>query len=555
MVRCAMDADDPQVTSHPIPDDRREAVVSRLARLGLVGGDAIPTSRRLLDSFDARLAEAGLRAVAVCAGGPPAHDRSGAGVRLMVSGGRGGVATVELPAAPAWPADLPAGPLRNRLAELLDVRTLLPVVELKGVEQLWRGVDPDGRTVAEVSLVTDVVVTAGELMLPVDDRASAVDTATADDIAMAPGLPRAIAEVRAVRGEAAVAARIRSALADEGVVGIPDPAVVMVADLAGIDRTGRGSRLEIDVDRRMPALDGYREVFRALLAVVDANRAGAAAAVDPEFLHDLRVAVRRTRSVLRHARRVIPDEIRDRARDGFGRLGTLTGDARDLDVQVLDWSAMSAGFDPVAQSALEPVLAHVADLREAAHDEVRAGLADPATDELLDWWRDWLTTPLTVDQVDGRDAGRRLARVVAGHLERAQGRLLRDARAIDDLSPADHLHQLRKDAKALRYLFECFAPILPERPRKRFVRRLKSFQDLLGTHQDAEVHAHRLADVAHDVAARGASVDTLLAIGRLIEVHDRRRVAMRSRFADEFAVYDDATTHEAFAAVVGELRS
>lgn len=540
MVRCAMDADDPQVTSHPISDDRREAVASRLARLGLVAGDAIPTSRRLFDSFDARLAEAGLRAVAVCADGLPAHDRSGGGVRLVVSGGRGGAATVELPAAPVWPSDLPAGPLRNRLAELLDVRALLPIIELNGVEQLWRGVDPDGRTVVEVSLMTDVVVTAGELMLPADDDASAVD------IAMARELPTAIAEVRAVRGEAAVAARIRSALVDEGLIGIPEPAVVMMADLAGIDRTGRGSRLEIEVDRRMPALDGYREVFRALLAVVDANRAGAAAAVDPEFLHDLRVAVRRTRSVLRHARRVIPDEIRDRARDGFGRLGTLTGDARDLDVQVLDWSALSA---------LEPVLAHVADLREAAHDEVRAGLADPATDELLDWWRDWLATPLTVDQVDGRDAGRRLARVVAGHLERAQGRLLRDARAIDDLSPADHLHQLRKDAKALRYLFECFAPILPERPRKRFVRRLKSFQDLLGTHQDAEVHAHLLADVAHDIAARGASVDTLLAIGRLIEVHDRRRVAMRSRFSDEFAVYDDATTHEAFAAVVGELRS
>lgn len=541
-----MDADTAPVTSHPVRGEGRDAVMARLVGLGLSADEPRSVSQRLLDSFDARLADAGLRAmtseVSGTSGSATARPADG-GVRLSVTDDRGGTAVVVTTRVPRWPSDLPAGPLRARLAGLLDVRALLTVVEVTGTDHPLRGIDPDGRTVVEVGLLVDPVVTAGELMLPASDP----DGCDA--------IPTAVVEVRAVRGEGMEADRIRSALADLGLVGVPDPVTVVLADLAGIDRTGRGSRLEIDVYRRMPALDGYREVFRALLAVVDANSAGAAAAVDPEFLHDLRVAVRRTRSVLRHARRVIPDEIRDRARDGFGRLGTLTGHARDLDVQVLDWSAMSAGFDPAAQSALEPVLAHVADLREAARDEVRAGLADPATDELLDWWRDWLATPLTVDQVDGRDAGRRLARVVAGHLERAQGRLLRDARAIDDLSPADHLHQLRKDAKALRYLFECFAPILPERPRKRFVRRLKSFQDLLGTHQDAEVHAHLLADVAHDIAARGASVDTVLAIGRLIEVHDRRRVAMRSRFADEFAVYDDATTHEAFAAVVGELRS
>lgn len=539
IVAAVMDAGSPLVTSHPVSVGVGDPS-ALLSHLGLVGGPAEQVSCRLLDTFDARLAAAGLTAVAT-----ERHARRSDRVWFVVAGERDGVAAVTLDAVPSCTSGLPAGPLRARLAELLDVRVLLTVVTVSATMQVWRQTDADGRTIVEVTCWSGVAVAPGEHAIPADPARPICRATT-------PLEPAVWLEVRTVRGEGA-ADRVRAALSAAGLatlrVGVP----VALAELAGVDRTGRGSRLSAELDRSMHAIDGYREVLRDLLGVIDANRAGAAAAIDPEFLHDLRVAVRRTRSVLRHARRVLPDDVRDRARHGFGRLGQLTGHARDLDVQVLDWSAMTAGFDGPTRHALEPVLAHFTALREAAHEHVRAGLADPATDELLEWWRSWLGGQ--VDEPAGRDADRRLAPVVARRLRRAQTRLLGDARAIDDRSPAEHLHQLRKDAKALRYLFECFAPILPERPRKRFVRRLKSFQDLLGTHQDAEVHAHLLTGVATDLAARGAGVDTLLAIGRLVEVHDARRIAMRARFAEEFAVYDADATHEAFTAVLRELRS
>ena len=55
-------------------------------------------------------------------------------------------------------------------------------------------------------------------------------------------------------------------------------------------------------------------------------------------------------------------------------------------------------------------------------------------------------------------------------------------------TPAEQVHDLRKDAKKLRYLLECFGSLLPKSPRKQFVKRLKALQDNLGEHQDAEVH-------------------------------------------------------------------
>ena len=48
-----------------------------------------------------------------------------------------------------------------------------------------------------------------------------------------------------------------------------------------------------------------------------ANWDGTVADIDPEFLHDLRVAVRRTRVVLANAGRVLPDDVRQRAREDF----------------------------------------------------------------------------------------------------------------------------------------------------------------------------------------------------------------------------------------------
>ena len=75
---------------------------------------------------------------------------------------------------------------------------------------------------------------------------------------------------------------------------------------------------------------------------------------------------------------------------------------------------------------------------------------------------------------------------------------------------------MRKDAKKLRYLLECFAGLLPSDDRKAFVKRLKRLQDLLGAHQDADVQAINLRTAADELPPTTAPA-TYLAVGRLIE--------------------------------------
>ena len=87
----------------------------------------------------------------------------------------------------------------------------------------------------------------------------------------------------------------------------------------------------------MAALDGFRAVLANLEVTIAANWQGTIDQIDPKFLHDLRIAVRRTRTVLGAAKSVLPTAVLDPAREGFAWLAGATGAARDLDVYLLEW--------------------------------------------------------------------------------------------------------------------------------------------------------------------------------------------------------------------------
>lgn len=188
-------------------------------------------------------------------------------------------------------------------------------------------------------------------------------------------------------------------------------------------------------------------------------------------------------------------------------------------------------------AALAPVLALLHQQRREQHAALAEALQSLRYRELMTGWQAWLRSGAR--EGAGRDADRPIGVVVAGRTARAQDRLLARGRSITPATPAQELHELRKDAKKLRYLLECFGSLYPQLPLKALVRRLKALQENLGEHQDAEVHVHALRAMSselHDAA--GAPPETLLAMGRLAEHLDRRRTTARRQFAERFATYD-----------------
>ena len=166
--------------------------------------------------------------------------------------------------------------------------------------------------------------------------------------------------------------------------------------------------------------------------------------------------------------------------------------------------------------------------------------------------RGWPTRPIRATGVRPL-AEQPLGDVVAKRIRKAHRRIIDDGRQIGATSPAESLHDLRKQAKKLRYLLECFASLLPAAERKQFVRALKVLQDNLGEHQDAAVHADELRAVGEEVHAAGVPAGTMFALGELRAQVDAQRAVARAEFAERFAEFDTAATRQALRAMLAGL--
>ena len=117
---------------------------------------------------------------------------------------------------------------------------------------------------------------------------------------------------------------------------------------------GLPTKVGIPLRREQRADSAAAAVLRGMLEVIEANFDGTIADIDSEFLHDLRVSVRRSRSVQRELKRVFPPDALAHYRAEFRWLQQATGDARDLDVHVLEFDDMRALVPEAMRDDLDP---------------------------------------------------------------------------------------------------------------------------------------------------------------------------------------------------------
>ena len=504
-------------TTFLIADRDAGAVVESLSDLGFVFDERRTVTTTLLDTFDGRLHRAGLKL--------ELHESNG--LELVLSGDQTVPAHLAVAAAPRVPDDLPPGPFRARLAALTDVRALLPQIRISTQTTRASRRDSTGGVVATARLHEHVHVV---------DR---------PDISC----PEATIEIREVTGYSKRTRQAVEVLEELGLSRCEADTLSQCALDAQVDLAGFTATATVPLESATPAVDGIRAVLANLARAITANWQGTIDQADPEFLHDLRIAVRRTRTVIGECKGVMPANVRDPAREGFAWLGRLTGPARDLDVYLIEWASYTGPLGADVGSSLAPVRMLLEQRRAEAHVELERALRSKRAGHLMGTWTSWLGDTVESEQLEPR-AGQPIGRLVAARIARAHAVLIERGRMIDPASPAEQVHDLRKDAKKLRYLLECFGSLLPETPLRRYVKRLKALQDNLGEHQDAEVHVTMLRAAARELFDAGASPDTMIAIGQLTERLDQQRGAARVEFAERFADYDTSSTYGSLEAML-----
>ncbi len=288
---------------------------------------------------------------------------------------------------------------------------------------------------------------------------------------------------------------------------------------------------------------------------------------DTEFLHDLRVSVRRTRSALK----LFGDALTGRAgltedeaaffAAEFRWVGDLTTPTRDLDVHLLDFDDTAHSLSAAKPDDLEPFRTYLEQRRRREFRILTRGLKSARFTGLTRDWRVALTA------IKDGNPGTRAARVrsgrergaageLAGNLaaERTRAAFTKTARrgaAITIESPPETLHDLRKRAKELRYALEFFAPLYDRATQAKVVGELKRLQDCLGEFQDTEVQIGEIRALATAMLEAGeAPAVTLLAMGEVTAGLALRQRAAREDFDRRFAAFAGIDEQRRIAALL-----
>jgi len=244
-------------------------------------------------------------------------------------------------------------------------------------------------------------------------------------------------------------------------------------------------------------IHGGQTVEEAIIALAqscvrqwEGNVAGAAHAESDqaaEFIHQIRVALRRLRSALKVFAPALPSAFTEtwpqRLRDNADRFGP----ARDLDVlrtELLDAIAPEWLIGTVTFRDLIDV---VDAERHAAHEAAKRALDPDEQARIILAF----STDLLQLQGSGPDPGLELAEFARARLIRARRRARARFNAASSLEPAQ-LHRLRIGLKELRYAVEFFAPLFGRKTVRAYLEQLTRAQTVLGYLQDMEVARGRL---------------------------------------------------------------
>ncbi|RQR88251.1 CHAD domain-containing protein [Burkholderia sp. Bp9012] len=336
------------------------------------------------------------------------------------------------------------------------------------------------------------------------DDSGVVVEMTLDDITLHGGTepPRRHVELRLAAPDwetaAARTAALRALFAAARELSGAWPAFVQLTSV--IDRACAGEpAVAGPVKAQLVDLTGIRTQRAALFALSGdiaaqwlGNEGGVLDRDDPEFVHQMRVALRRLRTLMRFFPRFADDQWQDTFGVDLSWLAALLGTVRDWDVfsteslpALIAADGGSADWDGTLDAARVQAMAARVELRQALHSARYA--------RLTLGWLEWLSG-LALPPTDADDDAPSLRRHATKRVRRLFGHLYASP-SLTSLDTAAR-HQVRIDTKRLRYALEFFASLASRRTRNETVKTLARVQSVLGEANDTIVALHHLEQLA-----------------------------------------------------------
>lgn len=240
-----------------------------------------------------------------------------------------------------------------------------------------------------------------------------------------------------------------------------------------------------------PAVDLLRQLLIDDLAHIKYWRPVAIAAKDTEGVHQVRVSLRRMRTVLSLYKPLLPHSFYKELNKNLKEFAHSLDRARDLDVLMLCHQTQQDELPAAFFKALKAERRH-------AYKPVRKLLKGERFKKTMKRYRKWLEKKAWKRKVN-RSHAERLDDFAAKTLDSLYQQVMRQTKTLD-LNDENALHQLRISCKKLRYASEFFYDVFDPDASKDFVQHLKLVQDRLGDIHDFHVHGEVYTDLSDAMA-------------------------------------------------------
>ncbi len=242
------------------------------------------------------------------------------------------------------------------------------------------------------------------------------------------------------------------------------------------------------------------------LGQIESNIEGCRIAADADFVHQLRVGVRRLRVTTAMAKSAGLPTFSPRLERELKWLWNTLGNVRDWDVlQAETWPGLRGpAQEPLPATTIDERIARA---RNDSHRKLLQALDSRRFQRMilaLGWV---IENQRAAVAAHGKPRGARAGRKL---LDRTLQRLCEHTDNIDAMT-GEQRHRVRIEAKKLRYLGEFFAGIYRRKRAERFLRRLSKVQDVLGGLNDLAMARSLMQSLPGATADEKASVASALA--------------------------------------------
>ncbi|SCA55591.1 putative CHAD domain containing protein [Candidatus Terasakiella magnetica] len=461
-----------------------------------------------LDTFDWAACRAGITIITENDGALSLH--------LMEDGKRGKYPNcLPVEKTPVWPSDIPAGKMQNKLAKLAGLRSFMALAQVKSEQIILAVEDKKGRV--RVRLIVEC-----NFQRPAPRR-KMIELGCRLRIECLAGYEKDFAKTWPIF---------------EGLTASSQQEHFnLIMSNAGKTPKDYTSKLNIKLERDMRSDEALKTILLDQLIKIECTLEGTMKNIDTEFLHDLRVAVRRSRSALSRMKGVLPQTMQDRFSQELQWIGSITTPVRDLDVYMLDFPKYRAQLSVEQQENLQPLYEFLCSQHKMARTQLIKEIESRRFKDFLVKWRTYLEKPVP-QRPTALAAILPVGGVADKRIWKTYRRVMTEGKAIGPQTPAEALHDMRKTCKKLRYLLEFFVSLYPSEQVTALVKSLKGLQQNLGDFQDLDVQAEALNDYSTQMMSAGENrPQVFMSMGVLVEGFMRRKVEVREEFYERFGAF------------------